>query len=94
MTVTYADFQAVADFNKAIFKLLDKKQDLEKALFYITSAIQKLEKDPTREWLIIDDIKHRMSFILLFLRERFVKKVDPVELDIQVHQFKLSQLKY
>jgi hypothetical protein len=29
MTVTYADFQAVADFNKAIFELLDKKQDLE-----------------------------------------------------------------
>ena len=39
MAVTHPDFQAVAEFNKALFELLDKKQNIFKALGHITAAI-------------------------------------------------------
>lgn len=82
MAVTHPDFQAVVEFNKALFELLDKKQDIFKALGHITTAIERLESDPPRDWLVMDDLKRRISFCLLFLRERVAKSVDKVELAV------------
>ena len=74
------EFQIFVNFNKAIFELLKRDQNLDNSLLFFQTTVKLLEITKECEWFILSDFKLNLSYCLLYLRDRYINFIDETEL--------------